>query len=832
MLAIARVKSSRYYISTAQEQIEFDHTKPGEPPGRWLDTEGASFLGLSQTVNRFDFLSLTQKDALKGKKLFESNNTKKKEALGWDLTFSAPKSVSILWALSNDALRAKIEQAHDTAITKAIEYLEQEALEGDKSLVVAAFQQGTSRDGGNPVPDPLLHTHAVAIPIFYDKSKNSMQPLYRCAGLLYRHKMAAGALYRLELATALQRTIEVALEREKSWFEVAGFSREHGKYQEVMNYFSSRRLRIEAISPGDAIEAQKIAYATREKKEGAIPRRELFSQWQEASREHGLHPKHLYKFLQEPLVRLAGEKKWIEWRTVKKAARAVTRHQSHFTRRDLVRALAEAAQVRGLQKPDILNLTDKYIASRHVISLGQVDKEIRYANRRLYRLEKRLLNQARKLRAKRSFNVAIKHIRAASQEHKLTPEQVKALHEITARGRIKILSGISGTGKTHTLGAARQAWEKNGYTVIGIALSGKQTQQLAEQTGKKPGIISGLLGKKQQNMTISRLLWEMKRARINQLIYGSRSVANSPLTAKTVVIADNAQDIGAAQIECLVKEVRRAGAKLVLSGDIHQPQAYTHSGALGALIKSIGASLLTKIERQKQAVSREIVQDVSRGDASSALETLNQQGLLSISNSKEQALTAIIKEWSHRGIKRPDDHLLITHTNDDAVALNRLAQLKLIDAGVIAPSGIKVGKEFIRKGDRVKFQESAKTYGIFRNNRGTVRHIDPITKVALVRLDTGKTKAINLRDYSGMTLGYAVTTAESKDIEVRHGYLLAQGSGQDTALVQISRATEQTRVYAYSVEEKLEAQLELARKMSWTKMNELAIQKQAHPQSR
>lgn len=83
MLAIARVKYPRYYIDTAQEQDEFDPTKPGDPPGKWLDTEGTRFLGLSGRVKRVDFLSLTQDLSLDRSPLIRP--TREAERVpGWD----------------------------------------------------------------------------------------------------------------------------------------------------------------------------------------------------------------------------------------------------------------------------------------------------------------------------------------------------------------------------------------------------------------------------------------------------------------------------------------------------------------------------------------------------------------------------------------------------------------------------------------------------------------------------------------------------------------------------------------------------------------------------
>lgn len=728
--------------------------------------------------------------------------------------------------MADDAMRRSIEQAHERAIARAIDYLEQDAFKGEKSLIIASFQQSSSREGTNPIPDPLLHTHAIAPPIIHDNTANQIISLYPHAKELYRHKMAAGAIYRAELASELQQSPGIALQREKSWFELKGFSRENGKYQPLMNYFSSRRLQIEAEKPQNAIEAQKVAYQTRQKKQPTATRSQLMAQWQETSRQYGFGLKQVQKLIQAPLERTVIGQKWQEWRTLREAATNVVRHQSHFTRRDLVRSIAEAAQTRGLNGEDVLRLTDKYLTSRQIITLGLVERDERFANKRLYKLEKQLLAQVRKLEAHRTtFRVSTRYVRAAAANHRLTNEQVQALQSITNKGQIKVLKGLSGTGKTHTLAAACQVWESQSYEVLGISLSGRQAERLAEQTGMgRQSFISKVLwGEKQQSLTLSKLFWDIDRATESQRRYGRRSVVRFPLSAKTVVIADNAQGFGVTQMKRLVEEVRRAGAKLVLSGDLNQPQAYVHSGALSAIAKSIGSVELKQIHRQEQPWAQQVVLNVGKGQAKEALQALAVKGLLSITKTKEAAVAEVIQGWSLRGLKRPQDHLIIAETPEDAQVLNRLVQAKLIAEEKLGKTAVKVGTEYIRKGDRVKFQETSRTYGVTKNGMGTVKHIDPITKVAMVRLDTGKLKAINVRHYSGMNLGYAVTTTGSKDLEVRHAYILTQGSGKETALVQISRAKAETKVYAYSLEKETEAELKLARQLSWKKRRELAV---------
>jgi conjugative relaxase-like TrwC/TraI family protein len=829
VLAIARVRYPRYYVDTAQAQDPFDPTIPGEPPGRWLETEGATFLGLNGRVQRSDFLSLTQDFALNGEPLIEASRDRK--IRGWDLTFCAPKSISLLWVAVAPDTQALIAAAHDRAVARAIEYLEREAFGGEKSLILATFEQCSSREGSHPTtPDPLLHTHAIALPMLYDKVCKQAQSLYPDAKELYRHKMAAGAVYRVQLAFELQRDLGVALQREKGWFELKGFSREAGKYRELMNHFSSRRLQIEAENPQNAIEAQKAAYATRQKKQLQLSRAELFSQWQETSREYGWNPQQVQRLIRMPQQQMLPERtaigqKWQEWRTMREAATAVVRHQSHFTHRDLVRSVAEAAQTRGLNGNDVIRLTEKYLASRQVIKLGRIDGDERFANKRLYKLEKQLLAEVRKLEKDRTFYVSLRQIRTAAECHHLTPEQTQSLQAIASRGRISVLCGLSGTGKTHTLAAARQAWERSGYEVLGVSLSQRQAQRLTEQTGigGQSPISKVVWGERSQSLTLAKLFWNLERVAKSQRQYGSRSVVKSPLSAKTVVVLDNAQAIGVSQMKQLVEEVRRSGGKLVLAGDFKQPQAYQHSGALQAIADSVGSVELKEIHRQESAWARQVVRDIGEGKARVALRTLAERGCLSISATRKDALEAVVKAWSECGLKRPHDHLIVAETPEDVRILNRLAQAQLGAAGRLGKTVVRVNGESYRKGDRIKFLETSRTYGVTKNGMGTVRHIDPISQVAIVRLDTGKLRAINLRHYQRVELGYAVTTMEAKNFEVARAYVLTRGTGRDAALVQVSRAKSETRVFAYEMDKEVEAELKLARQMAWEKSSDLAI---------
>jgi conjugative relaxase-like TrwC/TraI family protein len=818
MLTIAKMgkRSAFYYANLAQEQGEFDCSQPGEPPGQWQGS-GAAALGFLGRIQRDQFLALFAGFTEDGNNLVQ-NAGDERRVPGWDCVFAMPKSVSVLWAIADTPTQAAIEAAHHQAVVKALQYLESHAYSRRGSggsdlekagLVVATFQHGSNRN-----QEPYLHTHALVLNVSV-REDGSTGALH--SKPLYQYKLAAGAIYRAELAAELQRQLGLALEREKTWFELQGFSRQAGKYQALMNRWSSRREEIEAKHPVTAAQAQVAAYQTRKAKEPLPPRNELFAQWRTVGTEYGFSRENARRLVGQGKERLLFLQKYQEWRAVREAATQVVRHQSHFARKEMVTAISIAAQTRGLDSADVLRLTDKYLASRHVVKLGQVQGEERFANKRLYRLEKQLLAQTTKLAQERSVRVAARHVNAATQKHQLTAEQKAALQWVIDLGNLKTLTGISGTGKSYVLGAAREAFEKGGYRVLAVAHSRHGAETLHRQLGmKEQGELSKLVfGEKRQSVTLFQLLTQVERARKHGL--------ELPLSGKTVVMVDDAQTIGAAEMKRLVEAVQQSGAKLVLSGDLKQPQAYQHSGALEAISQTVGAVELKQIHRQEQAWAKEVVQQVAEGKTQAALHTLEQKQQLSISPTKEDAMQALVSDWSQRGVGRPQDHLMIVEDEPDRKFLNRLAQTRRLEAGAIGSPKVRVGEGFVHKGDRVRFGETSYTYGVAKGDMGTVTQVEPLTKYAIVRLDSGKSRLINVRDYRALELGYAVTTYAARNLEVNHAYVMMQGKGQDQALVQISRAKVSTRVYSDALQSTVNARYELANRMRGVKENQLAV---------
>ena len=140
-------------------------------PSVWMGS-AAEALGLKGAVNREDHIrTLMGQDPRSGQGLLQGAGEDRRYA--WDLTFSAPKSVSIVWAVGNEDVRKGVEDAQTRAVEKVLEFIEQNfplARQGSSSkgtieqvnakLLAAAFLHGSSRPvDAQSIPDPQLHIH-------------------------------------------------------------------------------------------------------------------------------------------------------------------------------------------------------------------------------------------------------------------------------------------------------------------------------------------------------------------------------------------------------------------------------------------------------------------------------------------------------------------------------------------------------------------------------------------------------------------------------------------------------------------------------------------------
>ncbi|MEO2108923.1 MAG: MobF family relaxase, partial [Actinomycetota bacterium] len=336
------VNGGEYYLEVVASGVEDYYLGAGEAPGWWTGNAAAQ-LGLSGRVNASDLEAvLAGTHPRTGDKLLRGFGGPRLP--GFDLTFRAPKSVSLLWALSTPDVAEDVRACHDRAVATALEFLERHAIgtrrgtngvehvEAD-GAVAAVFRHRTSRAG-----DPLLHSHVLVANLAHTTDDDRWRTLN--GRLLYTHSKTAGFVYQAALRHELTSTLGVA------WQPVVnGTADLQGVPREVIEHFSRRRADIlaalDATGHSSAKAAQVATLTTRQRKEYGVSAATLTDRWTARAQAVDLGPDRVDQLLfNEPrrelddidvdavLANLAGPA-------------GLTEYTSTFTRRDVIRAWCE-----------------------------------------------------------------------------------------------------------------------------------------------------------------------------------------------------------------------------------------------------------------------------------------------------------------------------------------------------------------------------------------------------------------------------------------------------------------------------------------------------------
>jgi conjugative relaxase-like TrwC/TraI family protein len=242
VLSIGRLGSdpdpAAYYLEVVASGAEDYYLSAEEMPGRWTG-KGAAELGLAGAVAPEDLRAVLE--GAEPRTLQKLVGWRKRP--GYDLTLSAPKSVSLLWGLGDRATAAAVPTAHEEAVDAAVAYLEDAACvvrrgRGGRvrhpgvGLVGAAFRHRTSRAG-----DPNLHSHVVVADMTQDPDREWSALFSRA---VFRHGRTAGFIYQAVLRHGLATELGVGFgDAKRGVREVEGIS------APVRRAFSQRRVAIE-----------------------------------------------------------------------------------------------------------------------------------------------------------------------------------------------------------------------------------------------------------------------------------------------------------------------------------------------------------------------------------------------------------------------------------------------------------------------------------------------------------------------------------------------------------------------------------------------------------
>lgn len=456
---------------------------------------------------------------------------------------------------------------------------------------------------------------------------------------------------------------------------------------------------------------------------------------------------------------------------------AITRQQSTFTDHDLARFVH-----RHTDDADQFGQAMSAVkTSPELVALGKdgAGRE-RFSTREMLATEQRLEWSAEQIagRGQHRVSPAARELALAAGEGRglaLAGSQRDALDHITGREDLALVVGYAGTGKSAMLGVAREAWEASGYQVRGAALSGIAAESLEAGSG---------IGSR----TIASLEHGWAQGR-------------DLLTARDVLVIDEAGMIGSRQMERVLSAADAAGAKVVLVGDAEQLQAIEAGAAFRALTERHGAAEITEIRRQREGWQREATRELATGRTGAALDRYEAAGMVRGHETRDAARSALVDGWDAVRQARPEaSQVMLAHTRADVAELNQLARGRMRDAGALDGEDrvlrTERGERAFAPGDRVMFLRNERSMGVKNGSLGTVEKIDGASLA--VRLDGADRREVrfDLKDYAQIDHGYASTIHKSQGVTVDHGHLLASdGLDRHAAYVGMSRHRETLAVH-------------------------------------
>jgi Ti-type conjugative transfer relaxase TraA len=455
---------------------------------------------------------------------------------------------------------------------------------------------------------------------------------------------------------------------------------------------------------------------------------------------------------------------------------AITRQQSTFTDHDLARFIHRQTD----DAEQFARAMSAVKTSPELVALGKDGQgRERFSTREMVGCEQRLERSAEQLagRGQHRVSPASRELALAAGEARglaLAGSQRDALDHITGREDLALVVGYAGAGKSAMLGVAREAWEAQGYQVRGAALSGIAAESLEAGSG---------IGSR----TIASLEHGWAQGR-------------DVLTARDVLVIDEAGMIGSRQMERVLSAAQKAGAKVVLVGDAEQLQAIEAGAAFRALTERHGAAEITEIRRQHEGWQREATRELATGRTGAALDRYEAAGMVSGHQTREDARSALVEGWDALRQARPEaSQLMLAHTRADVAELNQLARGRMRDAGELESDQLvqtERGERAFAAGDRVMFLRNERSMGVKNGSLGTLEQIEG--SALSIRLDGAdrRTVRFDLKDYAHIDHGYASTIHKSQGVTVDHGHLLAtDGLDRHAAYVGMSRHRETLAVH-------------------------------------
>lgn len=827
---------------TRRQRTDFDDYARREavegPPPFWA-CRGAALLGLddiaeAEHVERLarGFHPVTGEPLVKG--------AGDGHVMGLDMTFSAPKDFSAVFAGADQATRDGLIEALRLAAKTALDYAQDAALtrhghagrikQKAEAAVAACYTHFASR-----ALDPQLHVHAFLFNVGKRQGVDEWSALEHRPQ--FERKMATGILFRVELAHRL-RAMGFDIEASGPYFAIRGITEEQREALSTRSKQIAEHMQRAGFDAGDDAAGREIAALNSRAVKSEPPLHELLELFEFQAAQLGITPQSVWGMrggaaaIPEPL-------------TIDHAAilTELMESQSCATSQEALCLICEKAMGR-LSAAECLAELDRFLSFDQVVHLGRSELLTQvFTSKATLELEAKVSRRVAQGAADRGHRLDPGAIEArfAALERELSDklgvpvslaqQRDAALHVGSRTGRHAFVEGWAGTGKTTMLRALGQAYKESGFAVLGCCQSAAASQNLARETGIP-------------SRTIASLLLSLREGR-------------AKLSAKSIVVLDEAGMVGSAEFAALQEEARKAGAKLVCVGDPKQLQPIGAGGIFASLMREHGKAEISAIQRQRtdfepllawletraakrdggltmeqaralrqvpeearmQAMEavcakdpklarafarwrsrfdhewmREVVEQFAKGEAKDALRSLDARGRLQFLSGLELAMEALVDAWE-RDRTPLASKAIVAGTRGEVARLNELARSRLAAAGIVQ-DGLGAEIEIVDRdenretkrfapGDRVVFTQNERPLGVVNGAVGTVRSIarEGCELRLLVELDDenerGEREVQIPASFGRFDLAYCLTNHKAQGRTFDAAYVLANPAMSD-----------------------------------------------------
>jgi conjugative relaxase-like TrwC/TraI family protein len=772
-----------------------------EAAGEWMGSS-ARLLGLRGVVDAGTLPAvLSQHDPRSGMKL--DGPAALARVPGFDLMFSIPKSASVMFGIGGERVQRAVLEAQEEAVAAGVAFLERHACRTrlgagghevvrGSGFVAAAFRHRTSRAG-----DPQVHTHVLVI-------NATRRPDGRWGTLdgrqLYAQAKTAGYVHEAVFRRELGRRLGVAWRPTRN-----GIADIEGVTDAVIEEFSRRRAEIDAQvaqwGRGSAAARQTAALKTRARKDYGVTPEMLAPDWRERAARLGLDVHAIGELLDVQPYRDLQPEHFIAIAAELVSAQGLTAQASTFDRRDIVQALASRAHA-GASLADIEAFADAFVSRAEVVRLDGRDvpspqradvirrgdgravnaiaDAARYSTVEMLRAERAVIDGVLQRREDRAGVADDEALRAAlAARPTLGPDQAAMITRLCTDGDgVQVIVGPPGTGKTFALDAAREAWEASGFVVSGAAVARQAARGLWDAAGI-------------QSTSVAALLDELRRG------------PQWGLSARSVLVVDEAGMLGTRALGELLDYAATAGAKVALVGDHHQLPEIDAGGVFRALVTATDPVRLSVNRRQQQPHAREMLELWRGGRVRDAMTIASEHGELVMASNAEEVHARLVADYCE-AIDRGEDAVMIAQRRSEVRDLNARARAWRDATGHLGAARMELAGGDFAAGDRIVLRLNDRSLNVENGNLGNVTEVDLAGSALIVQLTGGRTVALPERYLRRRTAGgepsvlhgYAGTAHVTQGVTTGRAFVLGSDAAyREWGYVAWSRARLETRFY-------------------------------------